>query len=381
MDSIRFNCQKTYGVIKPLNGVNNGPIHTPKFSSVHQLSNFDAFKEARIPFSRTHDAALHMVYGGRHSVDVSAIFPDFQNDPDLPCSYDFSTTDAYIELTVEAGSEPFYRLGEVFDLVSKPYRVFPPSDYQKYAQICEHIIRHYTEGWANGYHFKIRYWEIWNEADLGTDFFRSNSIWSWAGTKEEFFDFFEVVAKHLKDCFPKLKIGGPAAANNMGDPWTTDFIREMNIRNVPLDFFSWHIYCADPALLAKEAIEIRSLLDRNGYEKTESILDEWNYMDDPTIGFTRSIETITGMKGAAFSLACMCEGQRLPIDKMMYYCAGPYYYNGLFDFYTCRPLKGYYVFKRFSELSSLKEVRAEDRIQDVYSLCGIDEKGKIFWLT
>ena len=55
----------------------------------------------------------------------------------------------------------------------------------------------------------------------------------------------------------------------MGDPWTTDFIREMNIRNVPLDFFSWHIYCADPALLAKEAIEIRSLLDRNGYEKTE----------------------------------------------------------------------------------------------------------------
>ena len=377
MDTINFDCSKQYGSFKPLNGVNNGPVHTPKFSAVHQLSTFDAFREAKIPFARTHDAAIHMVYGGRHSVDVSAIFPDFGADPTGPNSYDFATTDSYIDLTVSAGAEPFYRLGEVFDTVSKPYHTIPPADYQKFAVICEHIIRHYTTGWANGFYHRIRYWEIWNEADLGNDFFRANSIWSWAGTKEQFFDFFEVVAKHLKTCFPDLKIGGPAAAASDGDPWTEEFICEMSRRNVPLDFFSWHIYCADPAKVVEKALWFRSLLTEHGYGYAENIIDEWNYMEDQTVHFTRSIEAIIGMKGAAYAMACMSEAQKIPIDKMMYYCAGPYYYNGLFDYYTCRPLKGYHVFKWFSEFRDLAELRTDDHVEDIYTLCGTDKDGKI----
>ncbi len=27
----------------------------------------------------------------------------------------------------------------------------PPKDFKKWAVICEHIIRHYDENWANGY--------------------------------------------------------------------------------------------------------------------------------------------------------------------------------------------------------------------------------------
>ena len=48
----------------------------------------------------------------------------------------------------------------------KPYHTFPPKDPEKWARICEHIIRHYTEGWADGYHYNIRYWEIWNEPEV-----------------------------------------------------------------------------------------------------------------------------------------------------------------------------------------------------------------------
>ena len=44
--------------------------------------------------------------------------------------------------------------------------LLPPKDFRKWAQICEHIIRHYNEGWADGHKWDIRYWEIWNEADL-----------------------------------------------------------------------------------------------------------------------------------------------------------------------------------------------------------------------
>ena len=49
----------------------------------------------------------------------------------------------------------------------------PPKDYAKWARICEHIITHYTEGWADGFNYKITYWEIWNEPE---------NIQMWQGT-------------------------------------------------------------------------------------------------------------------------------------------------------------------------------------------------------
>ena len=66
----------------------------------------------------------------------------------------------------KAGTKPFYRLGQSIEHQTKKYGIYPPKDFKKWAKICEHIIRHYNEGWANGYRMGIEYWEIWNEADL-----------------------------------------------------------------------------------------------------------------------------------------------------------------------------------------------------------------------
>ena len=41
---------------------------------------------------------------------------------------------------------------------------------------------HYNQGWANGFHDNIRYWEFWNEADL--------SIF-WTETPEQFYRLYE----------------------------------------------------------------------------------------------------------------------------------------------------------------------------------------------
>jgi len=41
----------------------------------------------------------------------------------------------------------------------------PPKDFNKWARICVNIIRHYNDGWAGGYHWGIKYWEVWNEPD------------------------------------------------------------------------------------------------------------------------------------------------------------------------------------------------------------------------
>lgn len=167
METIKVDFSKTTGTVKPMNAVNNGPVY--KFTIDQRITNIDAFREAAIPYARTHDASIYYSYGGEHTVDVHAIFPDFDKDPTDPSSYDFTLTDEYLKVMIYAGVKPFYRLGSKIEHWPKKYGTLPPKDFHKWAVICEHIIRHYTEGWANGFKYDIEYWEIWNEPDGAPD--------------------------------------------------------------------------------------------------------------------------------------------------------------------------------------------------------------------
>ena len=337
---------KTTGKVKYMNGINNGPVVGSRGRGNMQL-----WKAAAIPYARNHDAAFFSGYGGEHSVDVHAIFPDFSKDPDDPASYDFARTDRYLKTIMAGGTKVFYRLGSKIEPQPEKYGTKVPPDFKKWAVICEHIIRHYNEGWANGFRMDIEYWEIWNEPDLG--FVKASSTWQ--GTKEQFFEFFRVAATHLKTCFPKLKIGGPALACDRNQ-WMKDFLTSMTSgkKRVPMDFFSWHFYGTDPNKVKDACFEVRTLLDRFGYKQTESILNEWNYNRSfEGEAFNYSIRTVIGLKGAAFTAAVMCAGQNAPTDMLMYYDARPCAYNGLFDFYTYSPLKTYYVFLAWSKLVKL----------------------------
>ncbi|MBO7213884.1 MAG: hypothetical protein J6V66_00145, partial [Clostridia bacterium] len=77
---------------------------------------------------------------------------------------------------------------------------------------------------------------------------------------------------------------------------------------------------------------------------------------------------------SAIMIAC----QKEPLDMLMYYDTRPSVFNGLFDFYTYRPLKGYTPFKWYGEFYDLEyEVREESSIEDLYTLCGVDSNGKV----
>lgn len=343
MASITVNFAETIGRIKPMHAVNNGPVHNKR--SDQSISNMTLFAEAGIPFARNHDAAFLSNYGGEHIVDVNFIFRDFDADENNPDCYDFHLTDEYIENIVAAGSEVFYRLGSKIEHWTKKYNTLPPTDFGKWARICEHIIRHYTEGWANGFCYDIKYWEIWNEPDLDTD--EDANKRTWGGTKAQFFELYDITARHLKSCFPHLKIGGPALAFRLD--WAEEFLAQLT---APLDFFSWHRYGTDVAGFGERARQIRALLDRYGFEKTESILNEYNYITGWTgQAYIDSLEAIRGMRGAAFTAAVMCEGQNGCIDMEMYYDARPSNFCGMFDrLIVSRPCKGYYPFRMFNEL-------------------------------
>lgn len=373
MNTLKFDISKKGNPFKILNATNGGPWHK-RHATDQYRSNFEDYKSARIPYSRNHDSGVVGIYGGPFSHDITRIFPNFDADVNDPSSYDFQCTDESILTTLDAGTETFFRLGQTIEHQIKKHGTLPPKDFHKWAEICEHIIRHYNEGWADGYNLNIKYWEIWNEPDLDLD--DSQNKRTWGGTKAEFFDMYEIAAKHLKEHFPNLKIGGPALAHRMD--WASDFLKEMKKRNVPIDFFSWHIYCTEPSHLIDKAILIKNMLIENGYENSETILNEWNYVKGWTDEFKYSIKSITGIKGAAFIMACISEVQKCDaLDMLMYYDTRPSAFCGAFDFYTYEPLKGYYPLMWYGKFYDMKsDLKCETSIPNIYTLCGIDENNK-----
>ena len=352
------------GAIKPMHAVNNGPS-VKKPGGDQKNGNFEDYKALRIPFARTHDS-INCVAGGAHTCDINAIFPDFDADENDPKNYDFVFTDHYLDNIRRAGTKVFFRLGQTIEHGPKKYGVLPPKDYAKWARICEHVIRHYNEGWGWGLdkewttkniawsnQFNIVYWEIWNEPDLDpSDGVLPKNPRCWGGTVTNFFQLYETTAKHLKGKFPGLKIGGPALAYNMS--WAARFLAYCRDKQVPLDFFSWHIYATEPVRIVDRCLQARSMLDKYGFNKTESILNEWNYVKGWVDDFQYSLEVESGrfnQKGAAFIMATMVDCQSRPLDMLMFYDAkigsGM---NNMFSKPTYQPLKGYYPFYAWSKL-------------------------------
>jgi len=325
---IEIYSDKTVGKIKPMHAVCGGPR-----SGGAMLRNdaTEIFKEIGIPSSRLHD--IEYPYGSEQFVDVHCIFPCFDADENDENNYNFAATDKYILAIKDAGCDVFYRLGESIDHFEKKLHIQPPKDYKKYARICEHIIRHYNEGWCSGYFLNIRHWEIWNEPE-------SKGMWS--GTEVEFYEFYTAIAKHLKECFPHLMIGGYSCvgfysetrdrAENYNAPWfdtivpfMKGFFEYIKGKDVPIDFFSWHAYTLSPEEVVNAGRYIRNFLDEQGYENTESYITEMNYF--------YSFDGKSLFQHTEFPadvLGAMIAAQNSPIDMIFYYDVMLSGYNAVF---------------------------------------------------
>lgn len=368
-DRISIDFSKTTGrTIKPLHGVNRPD---PQYWGKHER-----LAEIGVPFARLHDVGG--AFGRNLLVDIPNLFRDFTADVNAPESYDFTFTDAYIKVLVDSGIEPFFRLGVTIEnfQVLKAYTIFPPKDLQKWAEICEHVVRHYTEGWANGFHYTIRYWEIWNEPDNPD---------CWQGTTDEFCELYAVASRHLKKCFPHLKIGGFASSGfyEITRPTMNKYmVRMMPFFNrfmeyvttpanaCPLDFFSFHLYSTDPKEIGVHANYARKRLDDAGFQHTELSVNEWNYVrrDETSAKWGGEHVLKKEMPGAAFTAAELCVMQDSPVDTAMYYCAySQSGYCGLFYFPSLLPTPAFFALKAFNEVYKLKnEVLASTDGDELY---------------
>lgn len=379
MANVKIDFSKNIGKIKPMHGVNSGPR-----TKVFTYNASDIFEEIGVPTCRLHD--VEYPYGSGEFVDVHCIFKNFDADENDPASYDFGLTDHYIKACLDVGADVRYRLGESIEHAPVKRYIHPPKDFSKWARICEHIIRHYNEGWADGYNWNITYWEIWNEPDLDAN---REIKKTWSGTVEQFYDFYETAAKHLKACFPRLKIGGPAIAGNAA--WADSFLKAMSERDVPLDFFSWHKYSSDISAYVKHDVTMHDLLVKYGYADAEIFLDEWNYMENWG-NQPPSFKKLVGMTGAAFCSAALTTFQHSHLSGAEYFEADVVKeWCGLFEVEDMsidslahkdskgklKPRKPYYAFRYFGDLYRLEvEALSESDSDSVYVLAATDGKAQ-----
>lgn len=344
---VKVDAASELGPVKPVNGVGQPPI-----TGLREYPMFKYLKDAGVPFSRLHDVGG--MFGRGVFVDIPNLFRNFDADETDPANYDFAFTDRLINALVADGVEPFFRLGvtiENYTLIRR-YRIDPPKDFAKWARICEHVIRHYTQGWAGGFRHKITYWEIWNEPE-NRETIEKNEMWH--GTFEEYCRLYEVASKHLKAKFPELKIGGFASC---GVAWISGnkspcskhrfecfhyFLKYIREHECPIDFFSYHSYSAVEPMM-DQARYVREQLDAAGYKGLETCLNEW-------LPAPRHDKLGTARQAAEVA-ATLIGFQNGPVDSAAIYDArcGIGNYSPLFNPLTYKPHKAYYAFMAFNEL-------------------------------
>jgi hypothetical protein len=321
---ITIDASKATGKLRSLQGVNGAPapnFHKPirfQFGGWNVPAEYDAtpgYREARIDLIRTHDAYgpgdidARFPYADGALIDgertLLSIFPNPDADPNDPRSYNFGPTDALIASIKGIGAEVIFRVGR-----SEGSNVDPPKDLARYAEVVKHVVLHYNKGWANGFRYNIKYWEVWNEPDLGRLF--------WGGTAEQYFDLYGRIVRAIKQADRRALVGGPAISrpNDTNNPYLDDFLRYVRANRLPLDFYSWHWYATDsndPLDMVRISRDLRARLDRHGFRKTSSMLNEWNYgLLDPLPA---------DMHRAAFITSSLLYMQHAPVDVSALYRA------------------------------------------------------------
>lgn len=294
--AIDVDAASVVGTLRSLQGVNGAPapdFHKPidflfgGWNIPHTWDATEGYRAARIDLIRTHDAYgpgdIDAVFGPKYGVPGSVIaaergdlviFPRADADPTDPASYNFGPTDKLIASIRGMGAQVIFRIGR-----SESSIVDPPADPAAYAEVVRRIVMHYNQGWANGFRYGIKYWEVWNEPDLGRLF--------WGGTPEAYYDLYAKLARAVKAADPQALVGGPALArSNDESPYREGFMAYVKQNQVPLDFFTWHWYATDsndPQEISRLARDIRAKLDTHGLNQVQSFVTEWNYGLEATL--------------------------------------------------------------------------------------------------
>ncbi|MGA8278320.1 MAG: hypothetical protein WB784_09005 [Rhodanobacteraceae bacterium] len=154
--------------------------------------------------------------------------------------YGFHNADLIIDFLRDIGMRPFVELSFMPSTLSSGgqtvfnYRgnITPPRDMAQWDDLIGSLVRHWVDRYGLD---EVREWyfEVWNEPNLSM---------FWTGSQADYFELYRHTATTLKAIDARLRVGGPATANN---EWIADFVSFCTREKLPYDFISTHHYPTD----------------------------------------------------------------------------------------------------------------------------------------
>lgn len=179
--------------------------------------------------------------------------------------YDWSDFDKRVDFIFQTGAEPILCLSYMpipFDAIPDPDRHSAPKDYALWEDLCYRAAKRCIERGK-----RVRYWEVWNEANAG-----------WLKPPpgetplEAYLKLYEASARGIKRADPTALIGGPCNASGPwdysperpycinGETYMEGLIKFCARKGLPLDFITWHEYFHPPKVYMEEMEKTKSLL-------------------------------------------------------------------------------------------------------------------------
>ncbi|WP_191966705.1 GH39 family glycosyl hydrolase [Microbacterium testaceum] len=287
-------------MFRSLNGVGGvpGPVAAyPDFPDMTPL-----WREAGVTLVRSFDWISRLDTRD----DPTSLFPDWSADPDDPASYNFAATDAWVDAVHSIGAEVLFTVAS-----SIPKNKLPAADVEVYGRVVEHIVRHYSQGWAGGPATPVRLYEFGDQPDFGPLHF--------AGRPEEFYAMYRAFCEAVHRVDASLTVGGPSVAFSLeaDSPYREGFLTFVRENDLPLHFFSFLWFTdgsRDPMDYRYVARELRAVLDGHGFTDTDLTLSYWNYLAVPS-------STAPAPEKGAFMAATAIALQDTVIDHAFFFRA------------------------------------------------------------
>jgi hypothetical protein len=290
-----------------------------------------------------------------------------------PGAYHWDTLDKAVDTILETGAKP------LMSICIKPRLLYPvidqdkvdPTSYAEWEELIYQMVKHCNIQRKAG----IRYWEVFNEPDIGEDGGCPSRF-----TPESYARYYAHTAQAILRADPGARVGGPALAYS-GSPLLKGLLDHCSAHKAPLHFVSWHIYNSDPAAIQKTIATVKDLLGHYPDLHCETILDEWNMSLskprlEPRYQPSFAIETISRMREAGLDYAAYYHIRDYQVDpeqfgrfmsrkgtlNMANWWNLTPQFDGLFD-YQGVPRPAYFAFKMLSRLTGNRVEVKSDRPQ------------------
>jgi xylan 1,4-beta-xylosidase len=302
-------------------------------------------------------------------------------------TYHWETLDKAIDTILETGARP------LISICIKPRALYPvidqdktdPASYGEWEELIYRMVRHCNIERKAG----IRYWEVFNEPDIGEDGGCPGRF-----TPESYARYYAHTARAILKADPEARVGGPALANYRS-PLLKSLLDHCSQDKVPLHFISWHIYNSDPAAIQNTIVAEKELLARYADLHCETILDEWNMsLSHPRFehGYQPAfaIDTIARMREAGLDYSAYYHIRDYHVDpeqfgrfmsrggtlNMANWWNLTPQFDGLFDYQgILRP--AYFAFKMLSRLTGNRVDTKSDQ-PGIKLLAAYDEDQKMY---